>query len=106
METKRCSRCGEIKPLVDFRHYYGGRKGYYKYCKQCHALQSRYQYLKSLGDKRTEAQETELDKINQVYDLAVANGLEAPGRYSPNTQSQAHMDALLNKFGGASNVGV
>ena len=39
--TKTCKQCGVIKPLEQFRNYYGGRKGTYTVCKSCEKINSR-----------------------------------------------------------------
>ena len=35
MNAKTCKQCGELKPIEQFRKYYGGRKGTYTTCKTC-----------------------------------------------------------------------
>ena len=52
--TKTCKQCGVIKPLEQFRNYYGGRKGTYTICKTCEKINSRVKYLEGkseLNDK-------------------------------------------------------
>lgn len=41
MQTKRCTKCGIIKPLDDFYKQVGGKYGYGTWCKPCKSLQGR-----------------------------------------------------------------
>lgn len=34
--TKKCSRCGETKPLDDFYHHSRSKDGHFSWCKECH----------------------------------------------------------------------
>ena len=79
METKVCASCGQEKSTVDFRRYYGGRKGTYTNCKECEKIESRRRYLES-KESLNQAQRNELDKIIQLYDLREKAGLHVPGR--------------------------
>jgi hypothetical protein len=36
-QYRRCSQCGEIKPLVEFRQDRHNKSGYSSWCKKCHA---------------------------------------------------------------------
>lgn len=36
-QPKRCSQCGEIKPLFEFRQDRHRKSGYSSWCKKCHA---------------------------------------------------------------------
>jgi hypothetical protein len=40
-EYKRCSKCGELKPILDFPRNRKSRDGYHLYCKVCHNAQVR-----------------------------------------------------------------
>lgn len=80
MDTKTCSRCGVDKPLDNFRSYYGGRKGTYKYCKECERIESRRRYLVGLGGKATLEQAKTLAAIERLYDIRAERGLDVPGR--------------------------
>ena len=68
MEVKTCRQCGEIKPLSQFRKYYGGRKGTYKMCKVCERVNSREKYLFAKGDSLRQEEKVELKKI-QLADI-------------------------------------
>ena len=80
MSTKICAYCGEEKPIEAFRNYYNCKTGTYTYCRSCEKIETRRKYLKRKGENITPVQQEELDKIEQLYSLRVANGLAAPGR--------------------------
>lgn len=82
MDTKRCTHCGEVRPIGEFRKYYkpGVKVGYYRYCKTCEKIMTRRRYLVGKGDRLTESERVELSKIEQLYDLREAAGLEVLGR--------------------------
>lgn len=79
VRTKQCRQCGEIKPLEQFRQYYGGRKGTYTICKGCEKINSRAKYLEKKA-ARTVEEEAELTKIYTLYDAQRACGLQPPRR--------------------------
>lgn len=76
---KACKQCGEIKPLGQFRQYYGGRKGTYTVCRTCEKINSRAKYLEK-KQTLTEAERIELNKIYMLYDAQSACGLQPPRR--------------------------
>lgn len=45
--SKRCSRCGEVKPLDDFHRRRSSRDGRQPYCKAC--IAARYRQRKAEG---------------------------------------------------------
>ncbi len=98
VDTKKCRQCGEIKPSKDFRPYYGGKSGSYSICRTCEKINSRAKYLNKKGDKRTEADETELAKINQLYELQRACGLKPPKRSSALKQRIDKLDTMLKQY--------
>ena len=64
---KPCKQCGIIKPIEQFRNYYGGRKGTYTICKTCEKINSRVKYLegkKELNDN----EKLELQSIYQLWE--------------------------------------
>lgn len=77
METKVCCRCGVEKPLDQFRKYYHGRRGAYKYCLICEKLELRRRYLVGL-QTLSDDQRGELESINRLYELRAARGLSVP----------------------------
>lgn len=79
-EAKKCSHCGELKPLSRFRKYYGGRAGHYRYCLDCEKIMTRYKYLVSKGDDAAPCEREELAKIEKLYEYRKQLGLETPGR--------------------------
>ena len=78
--TKICKQCGELKPIDQFRKYYGGRKGTYRTCKFCEKINSREKYLakKAMTHDITDAERIELEKIHTLWDYQRAIGLEPP----------------------------
>ena len=95
METKRCRQCGEIKPIKQFRQYYGKSTSTYTICKACEAINSRAKYLRRKGDSATDADKAELDKIEQLYEMQRACGLKPPQR---RTCAKGSLDILLESF--------
>jgi hypothetical protein len=97
MEAKQCKQCGEIRPISEFRRYYGGLNGTYTRCKSCEKINSRVKYLERKGDKATEADKAELDKLHQIYELQRMCG------YNPPQRRVAHSDRLDAIIGSLSN---
>ena len=74
---KPCKQCGVIKPLDQYRKYYGGRKGTYTVCKACEKINSRVKYLESkkeLNDK----EKAELQSIYQLWETQRTLGYQPP----------------------------
>lgn len=78
MNAKICKQCGELKPIEQYRKYYGGRKGHYNTCKICEKINARYKYLKSKGESIDYSEESELYKIEKLYEVQRAAGLQPP----------------------------
>ena len=98
MNAKTCKQCGELKPISQYRQYYGGRRGTYTMCKDCERINSREKYLTSKGDARTEAEEAELRQIHRLYECQLAVGLQPPvkqGRRKPLTDD---LDSMIRKY--------
>ena len=99
IKIKSCKQCGELKPLEQFRNYYGGRKGTYTICKSCEKINARAKYLRRKGDEISEAEASELSKIEQLYEAQRAAGLQPPnsdnGRSKPVTGS---LDDMISKY--------
>ena len=97
--AKTCKQCGELKPIEQFRKYYGGRKGTYTTCKTCEKINSRAKYLTNKGDKCSGAELTELAKIHELWDAQRAAGLQPPrestGRKLPLSES---LDGMIGKY--------
>jgi hypothetical protein len=49
VDTKKCKRCGEVKPITDFYLAAKGMPGRRPYCKACHSVQRREAYAKAGG---------------------------------------------------------
>lgn len=77
MNTKVCKQCGVLKPLEQFRKYYGGRKGSYNTCKLCEKINARAKYLER-KETLSPAESDELTKIHRLYDAQRAVGLKPP----------------------------
>ena len=99
MNAKTCKQCAELKPIEQFRKYYGGRKGHYTTCKTCEKINSRAKYLTNKGDKCSEAELEELAKIHELWDAQRAAGLQPPrentGRKVPLSES---LDDMIGKY--------
>jgi len=79
MNAKTCKQCGELKPIEQFRKYYGGRKGHYNTCKLCEKINARYKYLNN-KETQSSAEIDELCKIEKLYEVQRAAGLQPPRR--------------------------
>lgn len=95
MDVKTCKQCGELKPIAQFRQYYGGRRGTYKVCKGCERINSREKYLTNKGElRRTAEEDLELERIHQLYECQIKVGLQPPvkrGRSKPLTDDLSDM---------------
>ena len=98
MEVKTCKQCGEIKPISQFRRYYGGRRGTYKMCKDCERINSREKYLRAKGESMNHAEEVELDKIHMLYEYQRRMGLQPPTRQERATTISEDLDDMLSKY--------
>ena len=97
METKVCRQCGTIKPIEQFRQYYGGRQGTYTICRSCEAINSRAKYLRRKGEKQSEADKAELAKIEELYYLQRACGLKPPASRVIASRAD-ELDVLISKY--------
>lgn len=87
-QMQSCKRCGAVKPLSQFRKYYGNRKGHYTYCLECERIETRRKYL--AGKKLLTPDELyELETINNLYDAREKHGLSAPNRRSNKSTVQS-----------------
>ena len=100
MDVKTCKQCGELKPISQYRKYYGGRKGTYTMCKQCERINSREKYLTAKGDELNYAEESELSKIHQLYEYQRSLGLQPPSKQVSRTPLSTDLDSLLSKYKG------
>lgn len=98
MKTQVCKQCGELKPIEQFRKYYGNRKGFYKTCKTCEKINSREKYLRSKANLSMD-EESELNKIHKLYEAQHLAGLQPPrqevGRNVPLSDS---LDDMISKY--------
>jgi hypothetical protein len=99
--TKVCKQCGAMKPLDQFRKYYGGRKGTYKVCITCERLNSREKYLASkiACNRATEVEKKELTTIHQIWDDQATLGLRPPRKMSGKS-TPLDVDAIAQVFRG------
>lgn len=102
MDVKTCKQCGELKPISQFRKYYGGRRGTYTMCKQCERINSREKYLVAKGSSTTPSEEAELDKIHKLYEYQRSMGLQPPNRQVRRASIAAELDSMLDKYSGMS----
>lgn len=100
MDVKTCKQCGELKPISQFRRYYGGRKGTYKVCKACERINSREKYLRSKGESMNYAEEAELEKIHTLYEYQRQMGLQPPTRQERKGTISTELDGMLDKYKG------
>lgn len=96
MNTKICKQCGEIKPLDQYRKYYGGRKGTYNTCKLCEKINSREKYLSS-KEALTDIEQLELDKIYTLWDHQLTLGLRPPRKVKVKSVIES-LDDQLDKY--------
>lgn len=98
MGMRMCKQCGEYKPLDkdNFRPYYNNRKGFYRVCKSCESINTRYKYL-CKKQSPTPAEALELSKISQLYDLLRETGLEPPANKPVDTIATT-VDNLLERL--------
>lgn len=98
--TKTCKQCGLVKPLAQYRNYYGGRKGTYTTCRSCERINSRVKYLESKEDLR-EDEETELQLVYELWDEQRKLGLRPPRTESKGRKSMTDtVSEMLNTYKG------
>ena len=97
MEARVCRQCGELKPLSQYRKYYGGRTGHYTTCKACERINSRLKYLES-KEALTEIERIERDKILALYEAQRGAGLRPPSRGGRRTEAVTDLDAMIGKY--------
>lgn len=99
MNAKTCKQCGELKPISQFRQYYGGRKGTYTMCRQCERINSREKYLTAKLEL-DDAERVELDKIHKLYDCQRKLGLQPPSSRGRTKTISDTLDSMLDKYAG------
>lgn len=62
IDTKKCSKCGEIKPVAEFYKNISTIDGYDVYCKECKKAVCREAYRKKISQKRIEETNNALSK--------------------------------------------
>lgn len=100
MDVKTCKQCGELKPISQFRKYYGGRKGHYKMCKACERINSREKYLTAKGESMDWQEEAELDKIHKLWEYQRSLGLQPPTKQARKASLSNDLDGMLDKYKG------
>jgi hypothetical protein len=103
---KTCKQCGEKKTINQYRKYYNSRKGYYNTCKSCEKINTRYKYLLKKRNTNgieslTENECAELNKLDTLFELLRANGLQPPEFGSKHRRSDPDImntvDSLMQK---------
>ena len=100
-DFKQCKQCGELKPQIQFRKYYGGRKGTYNTCKLCEKINSREKYLtsKEAACSMSAVEQDELAKIYKLWKYQVELGLRPPrttqGKSTPLAES---LDEIVDRY--------
>lgn len=97
MDVKRCRQCGEVKPIEQFRPYYGS-SGTYTICRSCEKINSRVKYLERKGNTATDADKAELTKLYQLYELQRACGLKPPKRNKILQSRYDELNAMLDVY--------
>jgi len=57
METKRCTKCGEEKPITEFHKNVRSKDGLHCYCKECNCIQSQLWRVANIDRAREYARE-------------------------------------------------
>jgi hypothetical protein len=98
MNAKVCKQCGELKPIEQYRKYYGGRKGTYTTCKICEKINARCKYLRS-KETLSDVEQIELDKIEQLYTAQRSAGLQPPRTSAERVKPLADsLDDMIAKY--------
>ena len=100
MDVKTCKQCGELRPIDQFRRYYGGRRGNYKTCKVCERINSREKYLTGKGDNRSADENIELMQIHTLYERQRAVGLQPPAKHERRKPLAVDLDSMIKKYEG------
>lgn len=80
METKKCTFCGEVKPVTEFYKKSKSKDGYQTYCKACqHEITKEAKARMRLKDKETMSNE---ETPIQVPESAVPTPMVEDGGYS------------------------
>jgi hypothetical protein len=66
METKKCTRCGKVKPLAEFSWKEQSKQRRHTYCKACFREISRLQYQRKQAYYRTKAAQRRKQQIKQL----------------------------------------
>lgn len=98
MNAKTCKQCGELKPIEQFRKYYGGRKGHYNTCKVCEKINARAKYLRNKGESMDYSEEAELQKIEKLYEVQRAAGLQPPSSGERSKPLVDSLDDMIAKY--------
>lgn len=98
MNAKTCKQCGELKPIEQYRKYYGGRKGHYNTCKVCEKINARAKYLRNKGESMDYTEEAELQKIEKLYEVQRAAGLQPPSSGERSKPLVDSLDDMIAKY--------
>lgn len=97
-KLRKCKQCGDLKNIDQFRKYYNS-SGYYKVCKTCESINSRYNYLvrKQRLGTTTSLEEEEITKIDELYELLRARGLNPPRRRNEYSSAIDAVEEIMAK---------
>ena len=52
IDTKKCGKCGEVKPTTEFYKNIKAADGYDTYCKECKRQMNKENYAKKVSEKK------------------------------------------------------
>ena len=95
MKVKRCARCGETKPLVEFHINRTRRDGLQTYCKPCRAVIDHASYERIRGT-RVPSREWERGRAEWLLSLKRGRPCTDCGRvFPPEVMQWDHLPGLL-----------
>lgn len=99
-KAKVCKQCGKLKPLDNYRHYYGGRTGTYRTCLECERINTREKYLrrKDENGKISATESAELEQIHKLYQVQRAAGLQPPRQKDETSSTMDAVTSMLSEY--------
>jgi hypothetical protein len=101
-ENKKCSKCGQVKPLEDFAKHAGKHDGLQSWCRECKKSRDA-EYYQENKDKYLQYNRDQYaryrKKLNELKSLPCA---DCGGTFPPYVMDFDHLEDAIKKF----NVGV